>query len=225
MPKQTFFNLPEEKRQTIMRAAMEEFASAGYDLSSIQKIIKASDIPRGSFYQYFENKADLFGEVMVEITRRKMVYIRPVIDRDAEYGLFELMKELVKAGVEFGMCDPIAFQVAKGLSSSKTLDMVAFLNEYKKEIYQRNHITEESIYLAAIQNSLGRGEIDSRFSVETILAYTGKIMESMGELYWHHLAEYHDVHAGDHILDDMIHILRYGLSSNNLPGKEAGNHD
>ncbi len=222
MPKLTFSNLSDNKRNTILKAAIDEFASAGYDLSSIQKIIKASGIPRGSFYQYFEDKADLFGEVMVMISKRKMEYIYPVMDRAEDLGLFDLMKELLKAGVEFGTNDPQAFQIAKGLSSSKTLDLASFVKSFKKQVYERIQITEEDIYNTAIENSLKRGEIDPRYSYETILNYSTKILENISELYWHHVATKNDPHAGDAILDEMIHLLRYGLSSINQPGQEAG---
>ncbi len=60
MPKDTFFRLPEEKRQRIIDAAGLEFKRVPYGETSINRIIKAADIPRGSFYQYFEDKQDLF---------------------------------------------------------------------------------------------------------------------------------------------------------------------
>jgi len=222
MAKQTFYNLPETKQEKILEAAMQEFASAGYDLSSIQKIIESSGISRGSFYQYFDDKTDLFVEVMVEISRRKMKYLQPVLHRKEDMGFFDLMKELVKAGVEFGMNDPLSFQVAKGLASSKSLDMTAFLEKFKQEILERIKVTEEMLYTSAIRNSLDRGEIDHRYSLELIVSYTGKVMEGMSELYWNFMANQEDLHSGDYILNEMIHFLRYGLSSTNKPGQEAG---
>lgn len=59
MVKKTFYNLPEEKRQRIIDAIMKEFASYTYENISINRIIKDADIPRGSFYQYFDDKIDL----------------------------------------------------------------------------------------------------------------------------------------------------------------------
>ena len=59
MVKKTFYNLPEEKRQRIIDAIMREFASYSFENISINRIIKDADIPRGSFYQYFDDKIDL----------------------------------------------------------------------------------------------------------------------------------------------------------------------
>ncbi|MBT7093507.1 MAG: TetR/AcrR family transcriptional regulator, partial [Bacteroidetes bacterium] len=156
MPKQTFINLPQEKKDTILHEAMLEFGHYGFDLASIQRIIEQSGISRGSFYQYFEDKTDIFGEVMLEISARKMKYLNPVLEKKEEYGLFELLKEMVKKAVHFGLEDPVAFQIGKDLISSKTLDMKTFLESMKEEVYKRNHISPESLYVKAIENSLAR---------------------------------------------------------------------
>ncbi|MFR1808686.1 MAG: TetR/AcrR family transcriptional regulator, partial [Pygmaiobacter massiliensis] len=50
MPKELFYALPEEKRQRILDAAVQEFSCAEYHSASINQIIKTADIARGSFY-------------------------------------------------------------------------------------------------------------------------------------------------------------------------------
>lgn len=60
MPKQTFFNLPEEKRNHIIEVSIDEFEKAPYQNISINHLIKSMNIPTGSFYQYFEDKKDLY---------------------------------------------------------------------------------------------------------------------------------------------------------------------
>lgn len=60
MPTSTFFRLPEEKRQRLLDAAWEEFSRTSFPEASINQIIHNARIPRGSFYQYFEDKKELF---------------------------------------------------------------------------------------------------------------------------------------------------------------------
>ena len=60
MPNQTFFNLPDRKREKITELAIAEFAAADYDNASISNIVKQAKIAKGSFYQYFEDKTDLY---------------------------------------------------------------------------------------------------------------------------------------------------------------------
>lgn len=60
MPTETFFNLPKEKQQRILDAAKKEFSRASLKDASIANVIKDAEIPRGSFYQYFKDKEDLY---------------------------------------------------------------------------------------------------------------------------------------------------------------------
>ena len=58
MPKSTFYNLSEDKKQKIEEAIKEEFSKHSANKVSISNIIEKAGIPRGSFYQYFEDKDD-----------------------------------------------------------------------------------------------------------------------------------------------------------------------
>ena len=60
VPTATFLNLNIEKRQRLIEAAVEEFTTELFTNASINRIIKKSKIPRGSFYMYFSNKEDLY---------------------------------------------------------------------------------------------------------------------------------------------------------------------
>lgn len=60
MIKQTFYNLPETKREQIYQAIKTEFDRVPLDKISINSIIKEANISRGSFYQYFDDKGDLY---------------------------------------------------------------------------------------------------------------------------------------------------------------------
>lgn len=60
MPTDTFFRLEPEKQEKILAAAKKEFSSVSVQEASIANIIKEAEIPRGSFYQYFSGKEDVF---------------------------------------------------------------------------------------------------------------------------------------------------------------------
>ncbi|WP_077852659.1 TetR/AcrR family transcriptional regulator [Clostridium felsineum] len=60
MPKQTFYNLITEKQEKIMRSAINEFLNNGYEKGNIGNIAKNAGVAKGSMYQYFENKKELF---------------------------------------------------------------------------------------------------------------------------------------------------------------------
>ena len=68
MIKNTFYNLPEEKRKRITDAIFNEFAGSSGERVSINNIIKNANMSRGSFYQYFDDKVDL-----VEVMTRSFI--------------------------------------------------------------------------------------------------------------------------------------------------------
>ena len=70
MPTTTFFNLPPPKRERLLGAAVEEFEKKPFNEVSINRIIQAAEIPRGSFYQYFEDKMDLFRYILGGLSLR-----------------------------------------------------------------------------------------------------------------------------------------------------------
>lgn len=67
MPKQTFYNLSTEKQKKIIKSARKEFSRVPLAEASIQNIVQDADIARGSFYQYFEDKEDLFEYIVEEV--------------------------------------------------------------------------------------------------------------------------------------------------------------
>jgi AcrR family transcriptional regulator len=54
---------PHDKRQAILQAARELFASQGYDNTTIAEIAQAARVAVGTVYLYFENKHDILVEV------------------------------------------------------------------------------------------------------------------------------------------------------------------
>ncbi len=68
MPTQTFFHLPKSKQDKLIQAAKKEFSRVPLHEASIANIVKEAEIPRGSFYQYFEGKEDLYYYLLNEIS-------------------------------------------------------------------------------------------------------------------------------------------------------------
>ena len=60
MPKSTYFSLSDEKRNRVYDACLNEFQTHSFHEAKIMHIVKALDIPRGSFYQYFEDLKDAY---------------------------------------------------------------------------------------------------------------------------------------------------------------------
>jgi AcrR family transcriptional regulator len=57
----------EMRRAAVLTAARKQFAIAGYHATSIDDIIEAADIARGTFYLYFQSKRAIFDELLDEL--------------------------------------------------------------------------------------------------------------------------------------------------------------
>ena len=75
MPKPTFFNLPAEKRERFVHEALEEFARHPYDTASVSAIVERLGIAKGSVYQYFHGKRDLFEWLVLEAGQRRRTWL------------------------------------------------------------------------------------------------------------------------------------------------------
>ncbi|HLR68597.1 MAG TPA: TetR family transcriptional regulator [Virgibacillus sp.] len=98
MPKHTFYNLPEEKKDTLIDAAKKEFSRVPLFEASISNIVKVAKIPRGSFYQYFEGKEDVFFyllEKRTEDMNKKFIAILRQNKGDLFKAFLEVFKHLL----------------------------------------------------------------------------------------------------------------------------------
>ncbi|HBM81321.1 MAG: TetR/AcrR family transcriptional regulator [Clostridiales bacterium] len=60
MPKVTFFNLDVRKQEKVVRSAISEFVKNGFEKGNMESIAKTAGVAKGSMYQYFDNKKELF---------------------------------------------------------------------------------------------------------------------------------------------------------------------
>ena len=70
MVRPRFAKLPEAQQQAILSAALDEFAAHGFHDASLNRVIDAAGISKGSMYYYFDDKEDLYIHVArVELER------------------------------------------------------------------------------------------------------------------------------------------------------------
>ena len=77
----TFLRLPEEKRTRFLDAAWEEFGRVKFGDVSINQIIRRAGIPRGSFYQYFAGKEELFDYLVLDVQARFVETFRTLLEQ------------------------------------------------------------------------------------------------------------------------------------------------
>lgn len=92
MPTATFFRLPEEKRRRLIQASWTEVSQVRFSDISINRIITAARIPRGSFYQYFEDKEDLIRYLLEDMRAYFIGLLRDIlVEAEGDLFAFPLM--------------------------------------------------------------------------------------------------------------------------------------
>ena len=130
MPKQTFFNLPQEKRLIIEQAALDEFSEYGFDNSNMNRIVAQSRIAKGSFYQYFEDKKDLYFHLVDTLVTRKMESLGPVLGAMTHNSFSFNLEEIFRVGLEFADSDPKYFLLGEDFAGKQPSFIGEFFEKY-----------------------------------------------------------------------------------------------
>ncbi len=106
MPKSTFYNLSDDKKERIFDAALKEFSTRSFSEASLNQIIKNADIPKGSFYQYFDNKEDIYLYMKEVISKEKAEILNQVKGVDPDADVFEVIMNTTREFIEQGKEKP-----------------------------------------------------------------------------------------------------------------------
>ncbi len=106
MPKETFNNLSEEKKNKFIHAFMREFSLHIFDEASVSKVVKDLGIAKGSVYQYFESKLDLFLYLQQKAGEVKASFVGQ-IHREDYSDFWTYFKALYVKGIDFDMAHPV----------------------------------------------------------------------------------------------------------------------
>ncbi|MDR1604101.1 MAG: TetR/AcrR family transcriptional regulator [Gracilibacteraceae bacterium] len=131
MPKPTFFNLPKQRQRAIEQAALEEFAASGYDGSSVNRIVEGSRIAKGSFYQYFNDKKDLYYHLIDTLGQAKLKVLESVLRDSRDRPFSENMAELFRQAYVFADGNPLYFAVGLDFASKQKQFVSDFLDKYR----------------------------------------------------------------------------------------------
>ena len=217
MPKDTFFNLPEEKRALICDVALDEFAEYPFDQASINRIVAKSGIAKGSFYQYFEDKRDLFLYLTELIAKEKINCLSPVILNPEEHHIFTVIRELFLSGIQFAREHPRYDAIGNKILANKEAPIY-------KELRSKNMPSSSAVFEQLLERAVAKGEVKADTDIK-MLAYLLTAMSTTIIEYSIRSnpdATYDAMNEG---VDLFIDILRDGIGNNNLEILKETNPD
>jgi AcrR family transcriptional regulator len=76
---------PETRREEILKAALELFREEGFEKVSVESIAKKVGVAKGSFYNYFKSKEEVFEAVIADTASQNLVLVKKQLT-DIEIG-------------------------------------------------------------------------------------------------------------------------------------------
>ncbi len=198
MPKATYFKLSEAKQNQIIQAGMNGFSKASFNEVKISSIIKEAKIPRSSFYDYFDDKLDLFKYLIGIIGEAKKKYFEEVLDQNTDF--FDYLSSILKAGAKFAASKPEYDAIGKRMYKDFEL-----MKEIFGEAMQDIPNEYEAIIRKGIENHTIRADINIKFIAQVLSILSSQlIVENMDET--HNLSE-----IIEESVEHMMDFIKQGI--------------
>lgn len=208
MPKPTFINLPAEKRQRIFRHALREFARHPYERASLSAIVSRTAIAKGSMYQYFEDKKDLYYYVVQEVYKEKREFLLPVWEEKNRLNFFQLASLYYRRSWHFARRFPLHHRVLVNFWESK--DEAIRGEILRKKEVRINEFTD------MLELGLESGVISTAISKDAIWFVYHAVAKALIDNF---LDTTIDVAAHEAYIESVLAVLERGLR----PRKEQKN--
>lgn len=218
MPKQTFFNLPDDKQQAILDLAIEEFAEHSYKNASISRIVERAGIAKGSFYQYFANKKALY-LYLIELATQEKTRFFQAHDPPQEMDVFAYLRWLISVGLSFEFANPRLAQIGY-----RALYGDAPLPEETKAVIEEGMM---GYFRQLVQQGREQGAIDLDIDPDVAAFMFNAVFTNLGDYLLKRLkilpetllvkkgGGFADPDASK-VFDQILHILESGLGAKEM---------
>ena len=154
MPSTTFLKLAETKRKHFVAEAYKEFSRNSFEAASITNLVKSLGIAKGSVYQYFEDKDELYTYLVYDANRQ----LNQLLDKACPYNgeeFYDWYTKLLMVELKFLLSFPqfaILFQKLLAESSNPLRNLAQEINNNWLERISTN--LPASLYNSPINNKL-----------------------------------------------------------------------
>jgi AcrR family transcriptional regulator len=162
VPRETFLNLPEEKRKRITDTLLKHFACRPYNEVNLDEIARDCGIAKGSLYQYFTNKGEIYLYAVEEAFRRSLTLLTGLDFQ--KISLFDYCELSFESSLEFFLKEQEAYFL---------LERAFFYNDspFREEILNRYTEKTQKILLDLVVQNQKAGYIRQDIDAEFIALY------------------------------------------------------
>jgi len=151
MPTATFTRLSEEKQERILQACVKEFGIRNVREANLSNIVKDARIARGSLYQYFPTKDDMYVYVYETLRARRAEYVKPVLELYKKEPFLRFFEAFHLRNIEYLMQNPSHLALGQQLYSSS--------HGISRRLIQRLQSQYKEMFIIAIEFDKGQDVI------------------------------------------------------------------
>ncbi len=215
MPKETFNIISDEKRGRLYSAAARVFAREGFEKANMREIAKIAGVSKGSLYDYFENKEDLYLSVSTHAIAESRKNIDSIIDDKKDF--FDQLKDIFHQGLKFVTKNREYAQLYANISSCGMEDFAKKLTlkvEKHTSDYYKNALKK------GVDDGTLRPNIDINLAAFIINSlYLILMISVVSEHYRIRLGEYLEIEDNavegeiENKIDNLVEIIRSSLEN------------
>ena len=204
MPKDTFFNLPEEKRRFILDCAVDEFAEYGFERASTNRIVAAAGIAKGSFYQYFVDKFDVYEYILTSLMAdRKLQITKDESPKIDDMPFFDFFRSMLRTIIREFLQKPKLIRISVDFWSMPVM--------MQNRIYSRYDRDAQNYFIPFIEARVKAGEIAPDVNVRMLGDMLLTMSMSFAQTLMSTPAEEISETMVDELVDKMERILSRGI--------------
>jgi AcrR family transcriptional regulator len=155
-----------EKTSLIVRKATEVFAEKGYNIATMSEIAERADIGKGTIYEYFGSKKDLFFAVFDQYIQGMGDVVRSRVADPAKTAanqLHELTEGVLITFEDARRLFPLVFEFWAASASPQ-------LRRRTATMFRKTYSTFRNIVAKVVRHGIARGEFDPHVDPEAVSA-------------------------------------------------------
>lgn len=185
--------IPEEKRERILAACIDEFAEYGYEKASTNRIVRAAGISKGLLFHYFGNKKNLFLYVLDHVVKT-LIQLMKKYSASLPGELFERLGQTVSIKLRVAAEAPKLYRILYDAYVNVPADIKAEMTERYGQLFR----DQREKFLLNIDASKLKDSVSPQIAVDLITDF-------LDGYYRRHMDEYKTL-TPEQLLDEMDRI-------------------
>ncbi|MEO6918094.1 MAG: TetR/AcrR family transcriptional regulator [Collimonas sp.] len=133
----TVQRLTDRKREAIIQAAIAEFRSNGFEITSMDKIAARAEVSKRTVYNHFPGKEELFAEILTQLweSSADQMALSYRADRPLREQLYELMQSKMRMLSDNNFLNLARVAIAAAIHSpARTQDMITRISQREEGV-------------------------------------------------------------------------------------------